>query len=451
MKFYSTKIIATVGPACFNKNILKKMISAGVNAFRINTAHGSFEEYSSFVSLIKEVSPELPIIIDLKGPEVRARLKSEIKIKKSQELSFGFSSKDEFYFNKNFYSKISVGTKILFEDAKYSAKVISKKDNKLVLKFLTNSILRNNKGVNIPSVNLGLSFLSKKDSKVIEWAKKKKLSFFALSFCRSAADLILLKKRTGLDSILIAKIESKEGVKNYSEILTACDGVIVARGDLGAEVKRESIPLLQKKLVKQAINTGKFSVVATQMLESMIENNYPTRAEINDIANSVLDGADCLMLSGETSIGNNPVTVVKEMRLACEEVEEQVPNFVKTFFRKSISDSITKTIFQLSKYLEINKIIAFTKSGFTPQMISRFRTKIPIFGLTWSKRTLKLLSLYFGVFPLLLSKKQKINSTQAIVLLKRKKFLKKDETVIITGNNSQQEQHSNLIEVQKVK
>ncbi|MFH1391634.1 MAG: pyruvate kinase [Candidatus Diapherotrites archaeon] len=450
MSFYSTKIIATLGPSSSAKKIIKKMIESGVNAVRINTAHGSIKDYSVLVFNVRSVSKEIPIIVDLKGPEVRIKTKSEVKIKKGQEIEIGFSSKENIYFDKNFYEKVIIGKKVFFEDGRFSAKIIAKHKNKLVLKFQTNAVLGNNKGVNLPDSELGLPFLNKKDLQVIKWAKKKKLGFFALSFCCSANDLKNLRKKTGKDSVLIAKIESKEGVKNFQKILQEADGVIVARGDLGAEVKRESIPLLQKRMIKQALNAGKFSVVATQMLESMIEKPYPTRAEINDIANSVLDGADCLMLSGETAIGVNPVAVVKEMRNSCEAVEESVPNMVTMKLGNNVSDSITKTIFQLSKYLKVNKIIAFSKSGYTCEMISRFREPIPIIGLTWSERTLKILQLYFGVAPLLLNKNQNMDSKKIIQLIKKKKLLKKNDSVIITGNKSGQEQHSNLIEVQKI-
>ncbi|MCR4335472.1 MAG: pyruvate kinase, partial [archaeon] len=449
MSFYSTKIIATLGPSSSSKKTIKRMIDSGVTAVRINTAHGSTKEYSALVSTVKSVSKEIPIIVDLKGPEIRIKTNSEVKIKKGQHITIGFSSKENIYFNKDFYAKVTVGKKVLFEDGKYSSKIVSKTNKRLELKFLTSALLENDKGVNIPGTELGLPFLSQKDLKVIKWAKSKKLLFYALSFCRSSFDLKNLRKKTGSDSVLIAKIESKEGVNNFKEILEEADGIIVARGDLGAEVRPESIPLLQKKMVKQALNAGKFSVVATQMLESMIEKSYPTRAEISDIANSVLDGADCLMLSGETAVGINPVAAVKEMRSACEAVEESVPNMVAMKLGTNVSDSITKTIFQLSKYLKVNRIVAFTKSGYTCQMISRFREPIQIIGLTWSERTSRILQLYFGVAPLLLQKKQLLHSNQIVSLLKKKRLLKKNDSVIITGNKSEQEQHSNLIEVQK--
>jgi len=450
MSFYSTKIIATLGPSSSNRGTIRKMVASGVNAFRINTTHGSTSDYSQLVSLVRGISKQIPIIVDLKGPEVRIKTSSDVKVRRGQSLWVKFSPREDIYFDKNFYSRAKVGKRIVFEDGRYSAKIAAKANGKLKLKFSTSAVLKNNKGVNLPDLELGLPFLSKKDLQVIKWARKKKLLFFALSFCRSAIDLKKLRKKTGKDSVLIAKIESKEGVANYKKILEEADGIIVARGDLGAEVRPESIPLLQKRMVKQALNAGKFSVVATQMLESMIEKPYPTRAEISDIANSVLDGADCLMLSGETAIGVNPVAAVKEMRTACEATEEQVPNMVSMNLGNNVSDSITKTIFQLSKYLKVNKIVGLTKSGYTCQMISRFREPVPIIGLTWSERTLKLLSLYFGVAPLLLNNRQLMDPQKIIVLLKKKGLLKKGDTIIITGNKSMEEQHANLIEVQKV-
>ncbi|HZX19899.1 MAG TPA: pyruvate kinase [archaeon] len=450
MYFRSTKIIATLGPACSSKAILKKMVESGASAFRINTAHGSFAEYSALVSTVRSVSKEIPIIVDLKGPQVRLKTKATLKLNKGDEISIGFSPKSDLYFSMDFYSRLNPGMRVLFEDGKYDSKIIEKNNNKIKVRFSANAVLENNKGVNIPGSDLKLPFLSQKDLQVIKWAKKKSLSFFALSFAQNAEDLKKLRKKVGKNSILIAKIESKTGVKNFSEILKECEGVMIARGDLGAEVSPESIPLLQKVLVKEAVNSGKFSIVATQMLESMIKNRYPTRAEVSDIANSVLDGADCLMLSGETSIGVDPVGAVHEMRSACEAVEQEVPNLVQMDFQNHVSDSVTKSVYQLTNYLHVNAIVAYSRSGFTAQMISRFRTKVPIIGLCWSTLTYKLLLLHFGVFPLLISKTHGVSSKQSLNLVKKKFNFKKGDTVIITGNiHSLQKQHSNLIEVQK--
>ncbi len=451
MKTNSIKIICTLGPASSDKKTITRMISAGANAFRINTAHGTVSQYDSLIKAVRSVSVNVPIIVDLKGPEIRLRANASVNVKRGQELIFGFSNSHPLYFNKNFYSKIAIGHGVLFENGKYSAKVAAKKNGTLVLKFHADSVLQNNKGVNIPGIIFGASSLSQNDLNVIKWAKRKKLSFFALSFSRTAEDIRGLRKKVGKDSVIIAKIESREGIKNFAEILEECDGAMVARGDLGAEVQKESIPLLQKKMVKQCINAGKFSIVATQMLESMIENEYPTRAEINDIANSVLDGADCLMLSGETAVGVNPVAAVDEMRKSSTAVEGQVPNMVEMGVHSNVSDSITKSVYELSHYLKVNKIIAFTKSGYTAKMISRFRVPIPIIGLCWSPVTFKLLCLNFGVRPFLLPRGVDVHPNKAMAMLKKNGLLKAGETVIITGNiHSDKKNHSNLIEVHTV-
>ncbi|MCR4368963.1 MAG: pyruvate kinase [archaeon] len=451
MKFHSTKIIATLGPASSKKGAIKKLILAGVNAFRINTAHGSLQEYSSLVSLVRSVSAQTPVIIDLKGPELRLKTKTTMQIEKGSEIWAGFSRKDNLYFDKDFYKKVSEGTKMLFEDGKYCARVVKKRAGKILLKFALPAVLRHNKGVNIPGEELGLASLSKKDLKVLEWARKKRLSFFALSFARSGKDVKALRKKAGNDCVIISKIESRQGVENFSGILAESDGIIVARGDLGAEVRRESIPLLQKKMIRQCLEAGKFSVVATQMLESMISSDTPTRAEINDIANSVLDGADCLMLSGETAIGINPVAAAKEMRRSCEAVENGVVNKVSMNLGDGVSDSITKSIHQLASYLKVDKIVAFTRSGYTAKMISRFRGKIPVVGACWDKRTARILGLHFGVFPFLLPRGIGVRSKKALSLLKKNGLLAKGDVVIVTGNVQEgEEKHANLIEVQKI-
>jgi len=449
--FYSTKIIATLGPASSSQKIIRKMLKAGAGIFRINTAHKETEYYDNLVSNIRAVSKEATIIVDLKGPEIRVKVKSETNVSKKDELWFGFTCKEKLSFNKNFIGQVKKGTKIFFEDGKYFGKIIDKGLGRIKIKFYDSFNLKCNTGINIPNIDFDFDTLTKKDKKIISWAKNKKIETYALSFCRSAKDIKELRKKVGKDSIIIAKIESKQGVNNYSKILKEADGIMIARGDLGAEIKRELIPLLQKKMIKEAINEGKFSIVATQMLESMIKNKYPTRAEISDIANSVLDGADCLMLSGETAIGISPVDAVKEMRRSCEAVEENIPNLVDMKLNENVSDSITKSIYDLCNYLKADKIIAFTKSGYTCQMISRFRIPKPIIGLSWSKRTFVLLSFYFSVCPHIISGAGKLLTGNKIKFFKREKLVKKGETVIVTGNlDSSQKQHSNLIEVQKI-
>jgi len=449
--FHSTKIMATLGPASSSKAMVKKLLNHGTNSFRLNTAHGDLGQYNRMVANVKAVSNDVPVVVDLKGPEMRCVLKNPLSVSRGTTAWFGFSAKDEFSFNRDFYSNVKVGSKIFFEDGRCGAKVIEKKDRKLKLGFSGSFELKSNKGVNVPGVGLGFPALSKRDKNIISWAKGKGLHVFALSFCRSASDVLALRKALGDEPIIISKIESNEGVKNFREILSVSDGIMVARGDLGVEVKKERIPLLQKKMIMRCLNEGKFSIVATQMLESMIKNPYPSRAEVSDIANSVLDGADCLMLSGETAIGSYPVESVKEMRSACEAVEEKVPNLVDMKFSSSTSDSVTKTIYRLSHYLKVNRIIAFTKSGYTCQMISRFRTKVPVIGVSWKKRTMNLLGFYFGVVPVAV-KKEPRSSREIISLLMKQKLLKKGNKVILTGNMaSGKEQHSNMIEVQEIR
>ncbi len=451
MPFRLTKIIATIGPASSSTGTLRRMVAKGVTAFRINTAHGSAPEYEEVLRNVRSISGQVPIIVDIKGPDLRIKCKTDVHAKKGGEIEIGFSQKGEIFFDKNFYSKAKIGAKVFFEDGRYASRVIAKKYGRLVLRFLNDAVLKNNKNVNVPGLSLNLPCLSKKDLQVIKWVKRRKLKFLALSFCRSAADVKNLRKKAGKDAVIIAKIESREGVGNFASILSESDGIMVARGDLGVEMGREAVPLLQKRMIRESINSGKFCIVATQMLESMIENPYPSRAEVNDIANSVLDGADCLMLSGETSIGANPLAAVAEMRKAADAVEGKVQNFVQMGFNNNVSDSITKSIFQLSKYLRVNRIVALTRGGYTARMISRFRSPIPIIALCWNELALNLLTFYFGVFPSMLSQRQKKLSHNVLAVVESMGLVKKGDTLIITGNvHTAKEKHSNLIEVHKV-
>jgi len=449
-KFKKTKIIATIGPASMRKSVLKKMYESGLNCARINTAHGTFSEYKTIIKRIREVC-NIPIMLDIKGPEVRLKTTGDIPLKKGQKIEVGFDKGSLVSFTYNLYDEVKKNTLILIEDGKIKTKVVDKKNNALILKSLTDSVLKNGKGVNIPSVNLKTPPLSKKDAKAIEFAIKNKIEYIALSFTRNAEDIERVKKLLKNSGIkIIAKIENSEGIQNIKEILDSCSGIMVARGDLGIEIAAERLPILQKKLIKKANQLRKIAIVATEMLQSMIKNSRATRAETSDVANAILDGADAVMLSGETAVGNYPVNAVNTMKKIALQVENHTENKINTHI-KSISEAIAESAYELSENLRPNLIIVITKSGYTPKMIARYRVDMPILAVTDNKLVSKQLELVYAVKPLLVPVLNKnITAKDMIKVCSQHKLTKRNDLIVFVSGSHKPKRQVNRIEVHKV-
>jgi len=291
-----TKIICTIGPASLSKEVLERMYRAGMNGARINTAYGDLEQYRVIVNNIREVA-DIPIIVDIKGPEIRLRVRRKRTLKKGEIVEIGFNH-EEISFNHDFYEKMGVGDEIYIDNGKIRTRVVEKKSGVLRLLVMNSGEIDDGKGVNIPKKQLFVPSLSKKDLEIIEFAKEYDVEYIALSFTRDAQDVKNLRmKAVGFEGGIIAKIENFEGVKNFEKILDVVDCIMIARGDLGIEIELERVPLVQKSIIRRCNQRGKTVVTATDMLESMIHQPVPTRAEVSDVANAILDGTDAVMLS----------------------------------------------------------------------------------------------------------------------------------------------------------
>ncbi|MFC1774828.1 pyruvate kinase [Nanoarchaeota archaeon] len=441
------KIIASTGPSCNTPSTIRAIIEAGADCFRINTAFGDIALYKNLISYVRKVK-DIPIMLDLKGADIRLNLKKDVELKKGDKLKIGFI-KGENHFTKEFYKYINLGDKVLFQNGFFVSKVIRKQKKSITLKFFQKTIIKSGAGVNIPKDLEVTPVLTEKDKEVCRFAKKNRIEYLALSFTRTPHDILILKKKVNDPSIgLIAKIENQQGVNNADKILEHCDGLMVARGDLGIEVPHEKLPLIQKYLINVANQKGKIAITATEMLQSMTENPIPTRAEVSDVANAILDGTDAVMLNDETGLGKHPVQSVKETEAI---IKETVPYIEKEIAEDdSISEVVTHAVETLCDH--VDKIITVTKSGFTARMIARFRNNKEIIAVTNDYDTKRKLEIVFGITPVYFKKMPKVDLIKAAVkFTHKKKLIKSNETVLITAGAFTKKQNTNTITVVKVK
>ncbi len=375
-----TKIICTIGPASFSKQVIKKMFDAGMNGARINTAYGNLTQYRSTIEAVREIA-DIPVIVDIKGPEIRIKASQVKTIRKGEIFEIGFNG-EALCFNHDFYDKIEVKDVILIDNGKIRTSVVEKANGRLRLLTNDSGIIEDGKGVNVPNKRLSVPALSQKDLEIVKFAKTQDVEYIALSFTRDAKDVENLSQTLKFSGGIIAKIENSEGVQNAEEILEAANGIMVARGDLGVEIEPEKVPLVQKSLIKLCNQRGKLVVTATEMLESMIHQPNPTRAEVSDVANAILDGSDAVMLSGETAIGQYPVNAVEMMTRIADEIEKAVKSKVEDTPFVNISDTVSRAIQRICQSMPIDKVITLTKSGYTARMISRFKITQPIIAVT---------------------------------------------------------------------
>lgn len=448
--FKKTKIICTVGPASLQKDIIRRMYQLGMNGARINTAYGGISQYLSTIETVREVA-EIPIILDLKGPEVRLRATQPKNINPNDVFDVGFKTGD-ICFNHNFYDQMDIGDIILIDNGKLRTKIIEKSNQKLSLQALTGGKIEDGKGVNIPNKHLPLSTLSKKDIELIELAKKHDIEYIALSYTRCAADVEELSVGKNFQGGIIAKIENNEGVKNSAEILEAANGIMVARGDLGIEIEPEKVPLVQKSLIKQCNQRGKLVITATEMLESMISQPSPTRAEVSDVANAILDGSDAIMLSGETAVGKYPVEAVDMMARIAHETESAVKSKVEATHFINISDTVSKAIQEICQSMPLSKVVALTRTGYTARMIARFKLTQPIYVVTPDLEVKKQLELVFGVKPIFVDYLGEKDMVAAVARrLCELGVIDSKETVLFTAGKRTNVKHaSNTIEIHKI-
>lgn len=458
MKVYHnrTKIVATLGPASASKEVLLKMIKAGMDICRINFSHGKHEDLAKIIATIREINSKhnthVGILADLQGPKIRVgEMKDNgVFLKKNQELVMTtkpcIGTSERLYISyQEFPKDVKVGEIILLDDGKLQFKVIStnKKDS-VKVKVIYGGILSSNKGVNLPDTKVSIPSLTPKDLKDLDFILKQEVEWVGLSFVREAKDIIELKeiiKKKNSKTRVIAKIEKPEALKNLDEIIAVTDAVMVARGDLGVECPMEDLPIIQKQIVKKCMEHAKPVIIATQMMESMITNPRPTRAEVNDVANSVLDGADAVMLSGETSVGQYPVEVIKSMQQIIRKIENtaypymqmHAPNKKSSTYR---SDSICYTACILAEHNSALGIVSMTHSGYTAFRISSHRPEALTFIFTSNKTLLCMLSLVWGVRGFYYDKFESTDQTMKDVngMLKHHKLVKKGDVVINTAS-----------------
>ncbi len=447
-----TKIICTIGPVSLEKETLRKMHDAGMNGARINTAYGTLDQYKLIVDNVRE-SADVPLIIDIKGPEIRLRVKRKRTIKKGDVLEIGFNG-EEISFNHNFYNQMNIADDVYIDNGKIRTRVIEKENGILRLLVMNDGEISDGKGVNVPHKILSIPTLSKKDLEIIEFAENNDVEYMALSFTRNVQDVNNLKaKAKNFQGSIIAKIENFEGLKNFKEILDVVECIMIARGDLGVEIEPERVPLVQKSIIKLCNQRGKTVVTATEMLESMMYRPIPTRAEVSDVANAILDGTDAIMLSGETSIGEYPIEAVSMMSRTAREAETAIRSHVENGEFINISDTVSKSIQRICQNMPIDKIVTLTRSGYTAKMIARFRIMQPIIAVTPEKRVKRQLELVFGVHPVQINYRNENDRILTVANeLNSMGLLRGKDTVLFTAAFRTVKKHaSNVIEIHNIK
>lgn len=451
-----TKIVCTIGPATDNDDVLREMMRAGMNVARFNFSHGSYEDhrrrYEQVVRLREELGLPVATLLDTKGPEVRLR---EFAGNKPVQIADGdtytLTTKDvpctaeigSVTFER-LPQDVTPGTRILINDGAVElvAEKITRTD--IVCKVIHGGILSDHKGINVPGVRLTMPYLSDADMSDLEFGAKMGYDFIAASFVRTAADIIYLRRFTEslgwFDVRIIAKIENTDGVENIDEILEAADGIMVARGDMGVEIPFEQIPAIQKKLIQKGYNAGKQVVTATQMLESMISNPRPTRAEITDVANAIYDGTSAIMLSGETAAGKYPVEAVRTMQLIASTTESDIDYRHEFESREedgnaSVALGIAHAAVTTAHDLGAKAIIAVTKRGQTARLISKFRPAVPILGCTTDEVNQRRMNLSWGVTPYVIDEVNDTDSlfAKAVEAAKAQGLVETDDLVVITA------------------
>lgn len=418
--FLKTKILATIGPATSTKESLEAIVNAGINGIRLNFSHGDFIFFEQIFNTINEIcvskSLPIPILIDLQGPKIRIGQlsKPEIEVRTGDKIEItvndyvGTSEKISTSY-KQLAQDANKGDLILIDDGLIKLQIVEKYQDSVQCEILEGGILRPKKGMNLPGMKLSTASVTERDYENLEFALKHRVDYIALSFVRKASDIITLRDwltSKGFDKPIIAKIEKQEAVENFESILSVADGIMVARGDLGVELQPHNVPIIQKRLIRRCNEAGKLVITATQMLESMVNNPIPTRAEASDVANAVWDGTDVVMLSAETSVGKYPAQTVKVMKEiisnaeSSHDFETEIKFEVPTEIQAKLFDSMNKGICAISKQINAKAIVAFTSKGNTPDSLAKFKPNAKIIAVTDNFDTMNKLNLRWGVTSL---------------------------------------------------
>lgn len=465
-----TKIICSIGPASCNPDTMEKMVNNGMNVARINFSHATLEEKQNVVSTVKEVrkrtSKHVAILYDTKGPEFRNGMleNDEIKLVSGNTIRV---VKEDVIGNESRFSvnhpaaidSLNVGNIILLENGLMSMEVISKEMDGVTCKVINGGLLGNKKSLSVPGVHLNVPFISDYDREDIIYACEHDADFLALSFVSTKQDVLdameILKEHNREDLKIISKIESTTGMENLADIVSVSDGIMVARGDLGVEAPMEQLPILQQQIIKECRKQGKFCIVATEMLESMKKNSRPTRAEVSDVFNAVKNGADAVMLSGETTTGNYPIETVGYMAKICETAESNLEyNINIEHVSKTIEGAIATNVVETAHLLDSKLIVAATMSGKTARIISNLRPSCPILATCTTENVARSLMLNWGVYPVLTNP---YVSTDEIVNDGKSKALEfinmnSNDIILITGGfpNNTEVKSTNFMKIEKI-
>ncbi len=470
---HKTKVIATVGPACNTYEKLLSLIEAGVNVFRLNFSHGTHEQHAEVIAHIRKINDSFPfniaILADLQGPKLR--------IGEVENNAIVLNEGDEIYFTNekvlgtienvymsypNFHNDVRVGENILLDDGKIEMEIVEiTGDNRVKARVKTAGILSSKKGVNLPDTSISLPSLSDKDLNDLDFIVSQDIGWIALSFVRKPDDIISLRnilKEKGSHAKIIAKIEKPEALKHLREIILASDAVMVARGDLGVELPLEQIPMIQKSIIRKCIHRAKPVIIATQMMESMIDRTRPNRSEITDVANAVLEGADAVMLSGETAMGKYPVEVVQTMVSIIHEVEKEEMVYNRNLTPQPhspsfLSDALCYNACEMAKDVKANALVGMTQSGYTGFMLSSYRPRSPLVIFTKTESLVNQLSLSWGVQAFYYDQEESLDDifNDQVEILKSKGLLNTGDVIVSTGSTPvRQHLPTNMLKIWKV-
>ncbi len=450
-----TKIVCTLGPATDDPKVLEEVIRSGADVVRLNFSHGGPKEQLERINMFKKVRQKVgkpvAMLLDTKGPEIRVKKfeGGKVSLKEGQQFTLtgddvlGSSEKVSITYPE-LYKDIKVGTQILIDDGLIATEVIKIKGNDIICTVKNGGTLSDNKSINIPNVIINMPYMSEKDRNDILFAIEADFDFIAASFVRTAYDVLeirkLLNANGGKQIEIISKIENRSGVDDIDEILKNSDGIMVARGDMGVEIDLEELPVIQKELIHKCYRAGKKVITATQMLDSMIRNPRPTRAETTDVANAIFDGTSAIMLSGETAVGKYPIESVKTMSKIAERTEAAI-DYEKEFenldliFEKNVTNAISHATCTTAHDLGATAIITVTRSGLSARMVSKYRPACPIIAPTIDERVCRQMSLSWGVYPVLTKERQTTDEVfeQAVTCAVETGIVKNGDVVIITG------------------
>lgn len=456
MNYIKTKIVATIGPATSSDEQIADLIKAGARIFRMNTSHETQEVHQERISAIRKISKDLKVntavLVDLQGPKIRVgnlidpimlENGQTIKLKPGLEQEEGYIPVDY----SGIVNDVRKGDKVLLDDGKLELKVLSTCQEYVTAEVIHGGELKKRKGLNIPGATSSISAVTERDVEFIRFAVENNADFVALSFVRTKDDILKAKqhiKQFGGNIPVIAKIEKPQAVENLDSIISASDGVMVARGDLGIELSLEKVPIVQKQIIKEANAQRKAVIVATQMLESMIEQPIPTRAEVSDVANAIIDGSDAVMLSGETAMGKFPPEAVNMMSIIAENLESSGSLSVNQYTKPHEvydldSQAICSAIIRMLDDVEISAIVAFTKTGYTARLLSKAKPSVPVIAITHDQSVCNRLNLFWDVFPRVVSEERmKADDLFSKIddILIKEKMINAGDKIIITGGMS---------------